>query len=199
MQYKFRPIDKWDREKTKHPKSSAFKVSYGQTLNLLESELDKLNAKNIVIQVDLPESKIRNDGLPYSTANPVFQGVILAFDSKFGPLKYFTDTFNKWQNNLRAIALGLEALRKVDRYGITKRGEQYTGWKQLPAAGESFFSESTAANFISTHSGYSVSEITNDKGLLRKAYYKAALKLHPDKGGTQALFDTLNKAKKILE
>jgi hypothetical protein len=36
--------------------------------------------------------------------------------------------------NARAIALGLEALRKVDRYRITKRGEQYTGWSALPPA-----------------------------------------------------------------
>jgi hypothetical protein len=36
--------------------------------------------------------------------------------------------------NARAIALGLEALRKVDRYRITKRGERYTGWSALPPA-----------------------------------------------------------------
>ena len=199
MQYRFRPIDNWSKEKTKHPKSSPFRVPYSQTLELLESELDKLGAKNIVIQVDLPESKIRNDGLPYSTANPNYQGVILAFDSKYGPLKYMTDTFDKWKDNLRAIALGLEALRKVDRYGITKRGEQYTGWKQLPAAGDSSFTDNIkAAEFISAHSEYSANEILNDKENLTKAYRKAALVLHPDKGGNAEQFNLLNKAKELL-
>src|SRR5690606_5164123 len=83
------------------------------------------------------EDDIRLDGLPRANARPGHQGVVLAFDSKYGPLKYATDTFDRWQDNLRAIALGLESLRRVDRYGITKRGEQYTGWRQLPAGGES--------------------------------------------------------------
>jgi hypothetical protein len=47
--------------------------------------------------------------------------------------QFAVDKFATWQDNLRAIALGLEALRKVDRYGITKNSEQYTGWKQLEA------------------------------------------------------------------
>lgn len=44
-----------------------------------------------------------------------------------------------WQINLRAIALGLEALRKLDRYGITSRGEQYTGWRAIEATPSSEF------------------------------------------------------------
>jgi hypothetical protein len=35
-----------------------------------------------------------------------------------------------WQDNLRAVALGLEALRRVERYGIAQRGEQYAGWRR---------------------------------------------------------------------
>jgi hypothetical protein len=35
--------------------------------------------------------------------------------------------------NLRAIALGLEALRKVERYGIAERGQQYAGFAQIGA------------------------------------------------------------------
>ena len=54
---------------------------------------------------------------------------MVAFESKHGPLKYATDVFDHWHANLRAIALGLEALRKVERYGITQRGEQYTGFR----------------------------------------------------------------------
>lgn len=49
-------------------------------------------------------------------------------------LVYATDTCVLWQHNVRSIALGLEALRAVDRYGITKRGEQYAGFTgALPA------------------------------------------------------------------
>lgn len=164
---------------------------------MLERELRNIGARKIVIQIDLPESKIRSDGLPYSNARPIFQGVIISFESKHGPLRYLTDSFNDWHENIRAIALGLEALRKVDRYGITKRGEQYTGWKQLPAAA-SRDDIQTAAEYLSAHSGLSVASIMGDKETAVVAYRRAARKLHPDKGGNDKEFDILQKAKKLL-
>jgi hypothetical protein len=173
-------------------------VSYNQTLELLDKELSMLDVKQAVIQIDLPESKIRIDGLPYSGARPNYQGVILSFQSKYGHLKYATDTFDFWQDNLRAIALGLEALRKVDRYGITKRGEQYTGWKQLPESVDGINDIRTAAEFIAKHSNFSAEEIINNKNIYTKAYREAALKLHPDKGGNSNEFYLLQKAKNII-
>jgi hypothetical protein len=148
--------------------------------------------------VDLPESKIRLDGLPYSTARPDFQGVILSFKSKFGYLKYLTDEFDDWQDNIRAIALGLEALRKVDRYGITSKGEQYTGWKALPSGEGEVYDRDTAAAFIAKYSGLHESDIITKCDAFKVAYRNAALKLHPDKGGDPALFNQLQKAKDIL-
>lgn len=47
--------------------------------------------------------------------------------------QFAVDTFTSWEDNLRAIVLGMEALRKVARYGIVKGNEQYTGWRQLTA------------------------------------------------------------------
>jgi hypothetical protein len=43
---------------------------------------------------------------------------------------------SSWRDNLRAIVLGLRALRAVSRYGITEGiGEQYAGFAQLTAGG----------------------------------------------------------------
>ena len=124
--------------------------------------------------------------------------MILAFESKFGHLKYMTDTFDDWQENVRAIALGLEALRKVDRYGITKRGEQYVGWKALPSGEGEVYDRMTAAAFISKHSGLHELDIRTKREFCKVAYRKAAQKLHPDKGGDAALFNRLQKAKELL-
>src|SRR4029453_5074854 len=101
------------------------------TLIKLDHELTELKASNYVIQLELTEKDIRLDGQPPSSASAAGPAVPIFFDSKYGPLRYATDVFNHWKANLRAIALGLKALRKVERYGITQRGEQYTGWKQL--------------------------------------------------------------------
>ena len=198
MNYTFRPIDNWPRQKNKRPQKSRFRSRYSDTLELLEKELRQIDARKIVIQIDLPESQIRNDGLPYSKARPVFQGVILSFESKHGPLRYLTDSFNDWQENLRAIALGLVALRKVDRYGITKRGEQYKGWKQLPAGKDAIIDVHDAAEFISKYSSFTPLDILTNEELCKRAYREAALVLHPDKGGDKNMFVLLQNAKKLL-
>ena len=206
MEYTFRPIDSWPRPKTKRSIQSRFRVRYSDTLELLDKELRFIVVRKIVIQIDLPESQIRNDGLPYAKARPVFQGVILSFESKHGPLRYLTDTFDDWQENLRAITLGLEALRKVDRYGITRRGEQYKGWKQLPAGAgpitdvhdaAGFVAEHAAA-FVAKHSEFTPLQILTDGEICKKAYRQAAKKLHPDHDGNQEEFALLQEAKRLL-
>jgi hypothetical protein len=50
-------------------------------------------------------------------------------------LVYATDVCAFWQHNIRSIALGLEALRAVDRYGISRRGEQYAGFRAALTSG----------------------------------------------------------------
>src|SRR5206468_4280936 len=110
----------------------AFKASWKGTLDLLERELTYLKAGEIAIEADFAESDIRLDGMPRGNARqPQFPGIRLAFNSKAGPLVYQTDTCEFWQHNVRSIALGLEALRAVDRYGITTRHEQYQGYRQI--------------------------------------------------------------------
>lgn len=197
--FTFRPIDNWPHEKTKKAKSSAFRTLYNQTLELLDKELLMLGVRRAVIQIDLPESKFRNDGLPRSGARPDYQGVMFSFESKYGPLRYATDAFDFWQDNLRAIALGLEALRKVDRYGITKKGEQYTGWKQLPAGISETRNIMEASKFLARHSGIDADDIATDGPEYRRAYRMAAKKLHPDKGGNTEEFIILTKIKKLFE
>ena len=111
-------------------KRSQFKASYPKNpVQQLERELAYLGAKSAVIQLALPESQIRLDGLPYAKARPFHSGVVLSLQSKHGPLSYPCDTYRfTGRDNLRGIVLALEAkLRAVDRYGVTKTGEQVPG------------------------------------------------------------------------
>jgi hypothetical protein len=147
---------------------------------LLERELRALRAKNIVIQAAVTDQDIRNDGWLRANARPEHPGVILTFDSRHGPLSYPCDAFNDWQANVRAIALALEALRKVDRYGVTKRGEQYTGWKALPAAGRS------SADLKSRGHG-----LIREHGSVREALFAT----HPDHGGSADDFQAVQAAR----
>ncbi len=154
-----------------------FRAGWSDTMALLERELRMLDAENAVIELDLDESQLRIDGWPYEDARPEYPGVIISFDSKHGPLRYGTDMFITWKDNVRAVALGLEALRKVDRYGIGKRGEQYVGWRQL-MSGEATLKERGRA-IIEEHGSET-----------------AALKAtHPDHGGDPDDFAAVQAAR----
>lgn len=204
MNVMFRPIIMWPGQLTpyRQRRDTPFYARIDETWRLLEKEAGHVGGRELVVQLALDEGQLRLDGRPRAGAQPDHPGIIVSFDSRYGPLQYSTDAFTHWHANLRAVALGLEALRKVDRYGISKRGEQYTGWKALPAGanGHQPMSLEDAARFIAGYSGDSASGILNAGGdLLQIAYRKAARQLHPDAGGNAAAFARLQEAKRLLE
>lgn len=175
-------------------RESRFKASWAATLELLERELRHLEAEDpVVIEAGYQPHEIRLDGLPRRGARPSDPAVILSFNSRVGPLRYGCDTYWDHEANLRAVALSLEALRAVDRYGVTKRGEQYRGFEALPPSGEGEMSRSEAEAFIRHHAGDA------DEPDLEAAYRTAAKKLHPDvKGGSHADFARLERARQAV-
>jgi hypothetical protein len=174
-------------------------------LKELEGELRALRATEVVIQVALTEEEIRLDGWPRADAKPSHPGVIISFDSKWGPQRYFGDNYaDGYKANVRAIGLGLKALRAVDRYGITRRGEQYTGFKALttglPLDGPGRpTTRRGAAQLLAGIVGREVSEIMAGGELSRRLIAEALRRSHPDHGGTAEQLDIVLSARKILE
>lgn len=212
----FRPIETWPGIPTKdhQRQQSRFSTSWSATLAHLDKELRHLGAKRGVIEVALRSNQIRLDGWPKADARaPEHPGVIISFESKHGPLRYATDEFKGngnygylpgWQANVRAIALSLEALRSVDRYGVSGRGEQYTGWSALPpgtiAAGAATMTLDEASQFLVQSAGYGLNETERLAGDgLNEIYRRAAKRLHPDTGGTTEQFQKLEEAKRVLD
>lgn len=206
MRYQIRPLGHWtDPVTTARKSSGVFQATWDDTLVLLRDEVDKLDGEfPIVIQVDVSELDLRQDGMLRTRAqvgpNP---GVIVSFRSRFGPLRYATDAYEQrwlsalpgWQANVRAIALALEALRAVDRYGVSRRGEQYTGWKALPAGnGTAFENADAALRWMRGQDGLEGGELP--PGAL---YRKLARRMHPDlPSGDQADWDRLGNARQLL-
>jgi hypothetical protein len=194
--FRCRPIDSWPGEFTKQRKRSQFHAQWGMTLKLLGTELRHLGAKNGNLLIAVDERDILLDGTrPRAKAPAEHPGVILAFDSKHGPLKYACDRFDHWQDNIRAIALGLEALRAVERYAITRRGEQYQGFKQLAAATPS---RTQAAELLSRYSPWSTEELLASSDAAEAAGKQASKKTHPDAGGSPDDFRAVQQAREIL-
>lgn len=177
---RFRPMPIWPHKATPPAARRSrwtFKADWSNTLKLLDRELGYLGARNVVIGCGLREQDIRNDGWPRSGARePSHPGVEVSFDTRHGRLVYATDVCERWEHNVRAIALGLEALRAVDRHGITRRGEQYAGFKALSAGGPSV---ERGARLIREHGG------------IRGALHAT----HPDHGGDPADFADVQAAR----
>ena len=211
MRYQIRPLVTWtDPVTTERKSSSRFRASWKDTLEFLADEIEKIGGRDpVVIQVDVQEGDIRADGMLRANAKVGHPGVVVSFESSFGPLRYATDAYERdwsqalpsWQANLRAIALTLHALRAIDRWGVTKRGEQYTGWKALPAAGSSEFADADAAEeWMRAYAAEVIGPGTGRWGGNLPSLYRALVKvMHPDRGGPRADWDRLDAARQRLE
>lgn len=213
----FRPIKVWPegwRERRGRP-TTPFKASYQQTLQLLDRELHHLGATAATLQVDASERDCRLDGQLRADARPGHPGVILTVETrKHGSLVYATDRFDGWygtpgwQANLRAIALGLEALRRVERYGIAERGQQYAGYRELGAGlpmGPATMTIEQAARLIRQHAVEEGSdpetwyaEVEADPSFALALFKDAAKLHHPDAGGDAEVFKRLVEARDLL-
>lgn len=211
----YRPLGPWPRTPSP-PKASQFTASWSDTLALLGAEVDQVRRRDqrddpIILQIDVPESAIRLDGGVRANARAASHAIIVSFESKHGPLRYLCDTYSQvawkvrstqqpWQANVRAVALGLEALRSVDRYGIASDGEQYRGFTALPPAGGSApdLDARLAAAFLAQWSGLDVAADSPPQ-LVDRAYRSAARVLHPDAPfGDAAKFRYLTAARDLL-
>ncbi|MGE5829689.1 MAG: hypothetical protein ACM30G_15215 [Micromonosporaceae bacterium] len=200
MPWTVRPLGPWIGHRTGFRRESKFKAGWSDTLDLLNREIWHLGGRSFVLQIDVSDRWIRNDGALYARAQPNSPAVRVVFDSRHGTLTYATDQFFDWRDNVRAIALSLEALRKVDRYGVANSGEQYRGWAELPARPHQMTREQ-AAEFLAHWAGLGTTlELFNGfPAAVATAYRVAAKRVHPDVTGDDG--DTmarLNAARDLL-
>lgn len=206
MYLTIRPLTEWRGDRTPAGRRKAHNflpfpsallagdIPWSETLVLLDRELSFLNAETVVLQVQVTERDIRLDGQLRADARPSDPAVRLLFDSKHGPLTYQCDRFATWKDNARAIALGLEALRKVERYGITEHGEQYKGWLAIESGTPAVSPREVFAAVIGQ--GVDAADRSlSDRDLWRRARAEA----HPDRnGGRRELWDQVETAARQL-
>ena len=199
IEIRHRPLGVWPFASTPEGDRASrytFRASYPSTLDLLDRELWMLDASAVVLQTLHPSSAHRRDGgLRADARAPSHPGVVLTFDvptsrHPAGYLSFATDRGDHWQTNVRMIALGMEALRKVDRYGIVRHGEQYRGFAALTAGGPGRPEE-----IIARESGLSPEEVAADT---KRAVRMAARSAHPDAGGSHDRFVAVQQAAKAL-
>lgn len=180
-----------------------FRSKLTDTLKLLREEIDAITPRGAlgdpVLQLDLDRADLRLDGGIRAKAQTRTGAIAVSFESTHGPLmfrcdRYYTSYYSQgesWHHNLRAIALTLQSLRAVARYGATASGEQYTGFRQIVAARPMARPEAlqalwTAAGFTGRFTGdYPPAEL----------YRRARRSTHPDRPrGSRAAWDAVERA-----
>lgn len=212
MRYATRPLSDRTWLGTMGKEPTRFKSKWGATLELLGREVDALQGRDVVIEIDVTEADLKLNGELRANARPSSSAVVVAFESKHGPLLYRCDRFftpyywqgPEWQHNVRAIALTLEALRAVDRYGATETGQQYAGFKALPAGramSASHMTTEEAWSILGSFGFTNIAELRESASAaeLAQLHRKARAFAHPDRhGGDRTLWDQVEQAARVL-
>lgn len=180
--------------------ASPFRTQWSGTERLLLAELRHLKAKDVVIAVDV-------QGLGYfntmhrlrADARPKTPAVILSFTRPDGVrLNFPCDKYRIWQDNVHAIALALESLRRVDRFEVTRGDEQYVGFAQLGAGKPGAMTQDDAAALLEQHSGLPAHTILAEVAVAGVAIRMAKRAAHPDAGGSDDAFVKVGEAAEII-
>lgn len=190
----------WPGKRTSYPKPAPFKTQWSKTLHLLGRELSHLGAKKVEIALDLPRGlmDLRQDGMLKADARPKHPVIVSFIDRDGQRQAYPCDRFGWWQDNVYAIAIVLEDLRRAERYGVQSSLIR-AGFKALPASTAPALSTNAAAEVLAKRSTVSSGPIVESKTWAQLAYRDAAKRTHPDNGGSTDDFQLVQEAKRVLE
>lgn len=148
-------------------------------------QLQLLGASNIIISSNM---QYRADGLPYARQSVSDTGVAVYFNLGNEEQCIPCDKWRMLEENLRAIAKTIEALRGLERWGAKDMvNAAFRGFKALP---------SSIATPLPHRSWFTVLDVNEHANAIEvKQAYRNALKLtHPDAGGTQAELAEVQRA-----
>lgn len=217
MDARFSP-QPWTRPATPKTqrKHGNFRTSYTRTLDKLQYELEKIGATEILFECSFHANQIRLDGWPKANQSPEYNGIAVSFNHpEVGRVEYVTDRYFLWQDNLHAIALTLEALRGVERWGVVASGQQYTGFKAITSgngegkrgaaswiarlvAGEPLSGDVSNGASVKLYRDVLLEEASAENESKRSIIKAARKKAHPDTGGSHELYQLLTEKLGVL-
>lgn len=118
------------------PAKARFKTSFSQARRSLYSELDRLGAEHIVLSMNVEYYERGGVQMPYADRRqPDDAGVAVYFLLEGERMCFASDAWDRVEHNMRAIALTIEAMRGIERWGVNEaKRRAFSGFKALPPA-----------------------------------------------------------------
>lgn len=168
------------RVQKKYKKAEAVNVPVA--LDRLDAELSRLGATDEILSSNLPVG-IR--GVPLGNrAEPTDPGAAVYVKLNGKPLVFACDKWDRVADNIAAIAQHIDALRRIERYGVGRVEQAFAGYKALPPSAEDW-------RIVLGVGEYATIEQV-DAAFLEKA--KSA---HPDVGGSHEEMSRLTAARDL--
>jgi hypothetical protein len=165
-------------EPNKREAGQQFKATLAGALEGLRKEVTRLGCKNLVLSSN------------YTLGNerPKEPAVVAYFEYNGNPVAIPCDRWSKIEANVRAIALTIEAMRGMERWGAKHMiTAMFSGFTALP--------ERTGPSCWDIL-GIKAEPLPTEQ-VIMAAYRTKAQAAHPDRGGSQEAFVQLNQAKDI--
>jgi len=163
---------------------NTMRLEVGDGLRRLQTELNRLGARNVVISSNL---RLRIDGWPVAGQSKVIPdpGIAVYFAYKGKALVLACDKWDSAADNMAAIAGHIEAIRAQARYGVGNVEQALAGYKALPA--------DSAMNWRAVF-GFKPDQRPSIEEV-ESAFKQLAREKHPDRGGTEAGFAHISRAR----
>jgi hypothetical protein len=178
----------WPRRPARERRRASFRdATVARACDEVLEELRLLGVtKPAVISTNLA---LRVDGLPRSgQGQPPDPGAAVYFELKGARRVLACDRWDRVEDNLRAIAKHIGAMRGMTRWGVGTTEQAFTGYAALPErAGHGF--EGDPFDLLELERG----RATEDD--VRQAFRERAKADHPDHGGSEDAFHRLCRAK----
>lgn len=158
----------------------------------IEVEVERMGGHDLVVSTNL---SLRLDGFPRSgQPEPEDPGVAVYFVRNGARIALACDRWSSVRENLRAIAMHLEAIRGQERWGVGTLDEAFAGYAALPDPNAPRHWSVVLGITSDARSSLSTSSVEARGIFLASVYRDRARKLHPDAGGTHEGFVELQKA-----
>jgi hypothetical protein len=174
-------------KRTQQRKYSQFKVTMDKAQKFLRAEISRMGVTNLVVSTNIP---VRQDGGLYADwMNRKIDdpGVAIYFKYKNKEVSMCCDQYEKVWENVYALGKGIEALRGMERWGVSDFLDRaFTGFTALPPA--------VSINQKSIWEILGFKSISSEQAV-RDHYIMIAKERHPDAaGGSVEAFQELNDA-----